>query len=124
LHSNVRLPGQYYDSESGLHYNWHRYYDPSIGRYLRSDPIGLAGGVNTYGYAYQNPLIYFDFIGFSGNNFISTSDSAYATAAAMVSNTGSYAENNAHEILAHGFEDGTISAVNDGKILSQLVTSV
>ncbi len=37
------LAGQYYDSETGLHYNWHRYYDPKIGRYISSDPIGLVG---------------------------------------------------------------------------------
>ena len=50
------LPGQYYDSETGLHYNYFRFYDPSTGRYPTSDRIGLGGGINTYGYAYQNPV--------------------------------------------------------------------
>lgn len=56
----LRFPGQYYDEETGLHYNWHRYYDPATGRYITSDPIGLKGGLNTYGYANQNPTNYID----------------------------------------------------------------
>jgi RHS repeat-associated protein len=57
---NLRFPGQYYDEESGLHYNWHRYYVPRLGRYLSSDPIGLAGGANLYSYALSNPVKYTD----------------------------------------------------------------
>lgn len=55
-----RFPGQYFDSETGLHYNYFRDYDPSIGRYVQSDPIGLAGRINTYSYAESNAMRYMD----------------------------------------------------------------
>ncbi len=62
---NMRFPGQYFDAETGLHYNYFRYYDPSTGRYITSDPIGLTGGLNTYGYTYQNPTGNVDPLGLS-----------------------------------------------------------
>ncbi|MGI9303890.1 MAG: RHS repeat-associated core domain-containing protein [Gammaproteobacteria bacterium] len=58
--NNLRFPGQYYDRETGLHQNYFRDYDPSIGQYIQSDPIGLGAGPNAYSYALQNPVRYAD----------------------------------------------------------------
>jgi RHS repeat-associated protein len=55
-----RLPVQYYDSETGFHYNYFRYYDPTTGRYVTPDPIGLAGGINLFVYALNNPINWID----------------------------------------------------------------
>jgi len=54
------LPGQYFDSETNLHYNYFRDYDPATGRYITSDPIGLRGGLNSYFYAGANPIRFYD----------------------------------------------------------------
>jgi RHS repeat-associated protein len=57
---NLRFPGQYFDAETGLHYNYYRDYDPVTGRYVESDPIGLDGGPNTYAYVGGRPFYYSD----------------------------------------------------------------
>ncbi len=51
----ARFPGQWFQSESGLHQNWMRDYDPTTGRYIQADPLGLVDGASVYGYALQNP---------------------------------------------------------------------
>jgi RHS repeat-associated protein len=61
--SNLRLPGQIEDVETGLHYNYYRDYDPETGRYIQRDPIGLQGGINTYGYVGASPLNTIDPLG-------------------------------------------------------------
>ncbi len=62
VEQNLRFQGQYYDQETGLHYNRFRYYDPDCGRFVSQDPIGLLGGINNYQYA-SNPVGWIDALG-------------------------------------------------------------
>jgi RHS repeat-associated protein len=74
---NLRYPGQYYDSESGLFHNGHRDYEPGTGRYPQSDPIGLGGGMSTYSYVRGNPLNRIDPLGlFDWTGTVSASGSS------------------------------------------------
>ena len=75
---NLRFPGQYYDAESGLNYNYFRDYDPATGRYVQSDPIGLNGGLNTYAYVGNDPVNMIDFYGLQGSGLGSGSRSSSA----------------------------------------------
>nr|WP_319527521.1 RHS repeat-associated core domain-containing protein [Pseudomonas laurentiana] len=59
IQNPLRFQGQYYDHETGLHYNRYRYYDPLVGRFISKDPIGYAGGLNLYVYA-PNPVFWID----------------------------------------------------------------
>ena len=64
--SNLRFPGQWFQSEGGLHQNWMRDYDPTTGRYVQGDPLGLVDGASVYGYVRQNPGRYIDPTGLEG----------------------------------------------------------
>ena len=60
IEQSIRLPGQHDDKETGLYYNRHRYYDPSIGAYINQDPIGLEGGINKSSYSLNDPIAFYD----------------------------------------------------------------
>jgi len=71
IRNPIRFQGQYWDRETGLHYNRHRYYDPEIGRFIAKDPIGFAGGLNVYQYA-DNPVEWVDPLGL--HNILANTD--------------------------------------------------
>ena len=70
----LRFPGQVADAHSALYYNYFRDYDPETGRYVKSDPIGLAGGLNTFGYVEANPVSFFDPLGLEKVIFFNPDD--------------------------------------------------
>ncbi|WP_147470794.1 RHS repeat domain-containing protein, partial [Pseudomonas syringae group genomosp. 7] len=76
VEQNLRFQGQYFDAETGLHYNTFRYYDPEIGRFTTQDPIGLAGGLNFYTYG-PNPLTYIDPWGWTGTYIFTDGTTSY-----------------------------------------------
>jgi RHS repeat-associated protein len=87
---NLRYPGQWYDAESGNHYNYFRDYDPNTGRYIESDPIGLLGGGLTYAYVRSRPLRKYDPLGLVDLNLYGTSDPSHNGAEKYNSKNGSF----------------------------------
>ena len=96
----LKFPGQYLDSESGYAYNYFRDYDASLGRYIQSDPIGLRGGVNTFGYVRGNPATLFDKLGLL--------DSCLAQEP--------YFFDDSNEVHVYNVDKGTYTQLNSGSI--------
>jgi RHS repeat-associated protein len=95
VENNLRFPGQYHDRETGLYYNYFRNYDPAIGRYVQSDPVGLLGGMSLYGYANGSPYLEIDPLGLASRqdcinacreNFMSCKD--FVLAFTLICNFG------------------------------------
>jgi RHS repeat-associated protein len=108
----VILPGQYFDEETGLHYNYFRDYDPLTGRYVHSDPIGLEGGLNPYLYAEGDPLRYSDPLGLQANTGVLPLPGASAAEVAASAARAAAAACKSNPILCAagiGFGAGTLA---------------
>ena len=89
---NLRFPGQVFDGQAGLHYNYFRDFDPAVGRYIESDPIGLAGGsYSTYAYAGNLPVLFVDPSGLADLNLLDPTPGGHDS-------TGTYAGGNVWSI--------------------------
>lgn len=93
--NNLRFPGQYFDAETGLNYNFFRDYNPVIGKYISKDPIGLAGGINLYAYVGNNPVNFRDpygllttYGGYGGGGFVGEGGNATVTTGSIFTATG------------------------------------
>jgi len=115
-HQPLRLQGQYFDQETGVHYNQHRYYDPDSGRFMTQDPIRLIGGTNLYRYA-PNPIVWIDPLGLQGVN-LNLAGLVYMSTEALQTWLASFQHSSGFfSVLAHGTLEGVLN-VDTGEIIS------
>ena len=120
LQMPVRFPGQYYDAETGFNQNWNRDYDPTIGRYIESDPIGLNGGINTYGYVGQSPGMWIDLMGLLTGEAERIVDK-YIAEGVDVQDAWLRAE---HDRRLEHWKDGTVHHEAENYLYGQVLTTV
>ncbi|SFW88769.1 RHS repeat-associated core domain-containing protein [Amycolatopsis australiensis] len=106
----LRFPGQYYDAETGLHYNVNRYYEPETGRYISPDPIGLGGGTNPHAYV-RNPTGWLDPVGLKGRK---------GKCKGGKSNNPVLANNRPGQPVFHGNANVPVQEINDKRFVGLL----
>jgi RHS repeat-associated protein len=112
------LPGQYFDTETGLAYNYFRDYDASTGRYVESDPIGLRGGYNSFAYVRGNPLGSIDPFGLVDLNRFPAAENIHGYANGVSSPPGTYT------VGAHGSPSSLINAAGQLMTPEQLADQI
>lgn len=117
LYQPIRMQGQHYDEESGLHYNRYRYYDPNSGRYITQDPIGLLGGMNVYKYP-LNPLQYIDFLGLVDINLFPDSEPIHDSANNVPDKTEGFLFWKKKVFTVGGHGNPQLMVDQDGKVLT------
>jgi len=104
----LRFPGQYFDRETNLAYNLRRDYDPTIARYIESDPIGLRGGLNTYAYVNGSPLRRIDPFGLAGEDIFGGGRGGYSPVPGLPNPSGDARGRLAGQLTGLGGELGGI----------------
>lgn len=129
---NQRFPGQSFDAETGAFYNWHRSYSPALGRYTQSDPIGLVGGVNTYGYVGADPISSLDPDGLQAQSIRATQPTLQLTytapissaqGALLVNQIRSFDPSFSYSVVRPSFSSGNNYSRADVNLLSSILRS-